>query len=151
MGNRIPGPKSAVFNSSLSAHTLINAAFSLLAQSSLAQLYLSRVESLQRPFPVTQVLLVHSVPASQKLSTIIYRAWLSNLAQPHSPALPAQPSPGAVAHTAPDPPQGPAQPGNFPAHIPMPAPWEGHRTERNFLVCECSAHSRLECVTMNLS
>lgn len=87
MGNRFPGPKSAVFKGSLSAHTLINAAVSLLAQSSLAQLSLFRVALLQRPFPVTLILAVHSIPASQELSMRIYTAWLSNLAQPSFASL----------------------------------------------------------------
>lgn len=124
MGNRFPGPKSAVFKGSLGAHTLINAAVSLLAQSSLAQLSLSRVTLLQRPFPVTLILVVHSVPAAQELSMSIYRAWLSN---------PAQPSPGAVAHTARDPSQGPARPHNWPAHIPLPALWEGPQDREELL------------------
>lgn len=87
MGNRFPGPKSAVFKGSLGAHTLINAAVSLLAQSSLAQLSLSRVTLLQRPFPVTLILVVHSVPAAQELSMSIYTAWLSNPAQPSLASL----------------------------------------------------------------
>lgn len=87
MGNRFPRPKSAVFKGSLGTHTLINAAVSLLAQSSLAQLYLSRVTLLQRPFPVTLIVVVHGVPASQELSRSMYRAWLSNLAQPSLASL----------------------------------------------------------------
>lgn len=142
MENRFPGPKSAVFKGSLGAHTLINAAVSLPAQSSLAQLHLSRVALLQTPFPATLILIVHSVPASQKLSTSTSRAWLSNLAQP---------SPGAVAHTAQDPSQTPAQPGNCPAHIPLPAPWTTGQRETS---CFGSAQHTLGwnmSVTVNLS
>lgn len=80
-GKQNPRASVSSFQRQPRAHTLINAAVSLLAQSSLAQLYLPRAALLQRPFPVTVTLLAHSVPASQKLPTSIYRAWLSSLAQ----------------------------------------------------------------------
>lgn len=144
MGNRFPGPKSAVFKGSLGAHTLINAAVSLLAQSSLAQLSLSRVTLLQRPFPITLILVLHSVPAAQELSMSFTEPGCQTLLSPRSPASPAQPSPGAVAHTARDPSQG--QHG-LTTGLPTSRCQlcgKDHRTERNFLVCECLAHSRLE-------
>lgn len=143
MENRFPGPKSAVFKGSLGAHTLINAAVSLLAQSSLAQLYLSRVALLQTPFPVTLILLVHSVPASQKLSTSIYRAWLSNLAQPSLTSLACPTLPRSCGTHSPRSITGTSAAWQLSCPHPTASSMD-HRTERNFLFWECSAHSRLE-------
>lgn len=141
MGNRFPGPKSAVFKGSLGAHTLINAAVSLLAQSSLAQLYLSRVTLLQRPFPITLILVVHSVPAAQELSMSIYTAWLSALTR-----QPCLPNPlWGLWHTQPE--IHHRDQHGLTTGLPTSCCQlcgKDHRTERNFLVCECLAHSRLE-------
>lgn len=133
MGNRFPGPKSAVFKGSLGAHTLINAAVSLLAQSSLAQLSLSRVTLLQRPFPVTLILVVHSVPAAQELSMSIYRAWLSNPAQPSLASLACPTLSGGCGTHSPRSITGTARPHNWPAHIPLPALWEGPQDREELL------------------